>query len=569
MNLRKINYRCKLTFVVALFFSQSLFAQKVDVDRLQKELKTAVNKVLPACVFLIDYNPGPLTFRGYRASGVVVKDGMILTAGHATTIGKKYRVVFPDGKECTATGVGKINSSDAGLLKINEEGNWPFVEMGSSASLTLYQPCLSIAYPGGFQPQQAILRFGHVAELNAQKVNGKIRTTCLMEPGDSGGPVFDIEGRVIGIRSSILLALENNFEVPVDEFRAYWTALQKKQAYESAPADERLSIAPMVVGRDVTQNTEKMEKSLSALEARLDDYCVNINSSVSGGSITVFGSVVTSKEPDGQKFKNFIVSKSSLVGTDPMVTLPNGKTSALKILKRDEQRDLVLLALVDVKLKKAIDISLIGEDSLSSANFGDFLLSPSPLDYGEMSLIGSRSFNLARTNTNAAFLGAGFIKKDNKVIINNIVPSAPAEKANLEKDDEIISVNGVKVTEADQFSSLLSGKKPDDQITVVTVRNGVEKSYDIRLAKRPTPERRPHIAERFTDGKSDRRNGFRNIFVHDGKIKPSECGGPLFDLNGKFMGVNIARYSRTSSIAIPASEIKKFIESGLADLNKS
>jgi S1-C subfamily serine protease len=48
--------------------------------------------------------------------------------------------------------------------------------------------------------------------------------------------------------------------------------------------------------------------------------------------------------------------------------------------------------------------------------------------------------------------------------------------------------------------------------------------------------------------------------LHDSKIKPSECGGPVFDQNGKFYGINIARFSRTSSIAVPAKLVLEFLK---------
>lgn len=563
MNFKKIEYKCSIASALILLACQSLFAQKLDVDKLQGQIKTTVSKVLPASVFLIDYYPGPFTYMGLRSSGVVVKDGMILTAGHATIIGKKYRVVFSNGKECTATGVGKITSSDAGLLKINEEGEWPSAEMGSSAALTLNQPCFSIAYPGSFQPHQAVLRFGHVAELNSEQAKGKVRTTCLMEPGDSGGPVFDLEGRVIGIRSSILLELEKNFEVPVDDFRAYWTALQKNVVHKVTPVEDKLDITQINVQSPTIKSVEGLEKSLQSVEAKLDDYCVNISSSTSAGAITVFGTVVATRGFTGnfQYIKSLVVSKSSLVGENPTVSLPNGNSAIAKVLARNEQNDLVLLKLD--KVFKGIDLTAISKDSLSLANLGDLLISPSPLDDGEISVLGSRRFDIARIYTNTAFLGAGFVKKEDKILINMLVPFAPAEIAKLEKNDEVISVNGEKITAANQFSILLRDKKPDDQITVVITREGVESSHRVKLGKRPASERKSHVAEKFTDGKSERMSGFTGIFVHDGKIKPSECGGPLFDAHKRFIGINIARYSRTSSIAFPALEIKKFIQLNL------
>ena len=69
-----------------------------------------------------------------------------------------------------------------------------------------------------------------------------------------------------------------------------------------------------------------------------------------------------------------------------------------------------------------------------------------------------------------------------------------------------------------------------------------------------------HIVFRFTDGRSERADGFEHVLVHDGRLKPAECGGPLYDTDGRFYGINIARFSRTSTLAIPAILISKFVE---------
>ncbi len=59
--------------------------------------------------------------------------------------------------------------------------------------------------------------------------------------------------------------------------------------------------------------------------------------------------------------------------------------------------------------------------------------------------------------------------------------------------------------------------------------------------------------------KSGRRDGFPTVIPHDADLTPENCGGPLFDLEGKFVGLNIARNSRVRSYAIPASRVKELI----------
>jgi serine protease Do len=54
---------------------------------------------------------------------------------------------------------------------------------------------------------------------------------------------------------------------------------------------------------------------------------------------------------------------------------------------------------------------------------------------------------------------------------------------------------------------------------------------------------------------SDRRNGFPIILQHDAALRPSDCGGPLVDLDGKVVGINIARAGRTETYAAPTQAV--------------
>jgi serine protease Do len=54
---------------------------------------------------------------------------------------------------------------------------------------------------------------------------------------------------------------------------------------------------------------------------------------------------------------------------------------------------------------------------------------------------------------------------------------------------------------------------------------------------------------------SDKRTGFPNVLQHDTVLSPADCGGPLVDLDGKAVGVNIARAGRTESYAVPTESV--------------
>lgn len=159
-----------------------------------------------------------------QGSGVVVsRDGYVLTAAHV--IGRQNlnaRIKFPDGREVNAKTLGLNRGVDSGMLKITDPGTYPYVEVGESGDLKNGQWLLAIGHPGGWDEKRGlVLRVGRLLYKNPTV----LRTDCVLVGGDSGGPLFDFEGRVVGIHSRIGNALWDNFHVPVDSFSEEWDQL--------------------------------------------------------------------------------------------------------------------------------------------------------------------------------------------------------------------------------------------------------------------------------------------------------------------------------------------------------
>jgi serine protease Do len=58
---------------------------------------------------------------------------------------------------------------------------------------------------------------------------------------------------------------------------------------------------------------------------------------------------------------------------------------------------------------------------------------------------------------------------------------------------------------------------------------------------------------------SDKRFGFQEVISHDSVVEPEHCGGPLIDLRGNLVGINIARSMRVATFAIPVQDVRNFI----------
>lgn len=569
----KINIKL-WTLIFTIFIiciQEKVFSQDANLVKLEKQTQNLIVKARQASVYIIGYNAVTKKRTNSRASGVVVSaDGIVLTAGHVNTPGQSFLIVFPDGKEYVATGLGKIVTLDLGILKINEKGTWPYAEMGWSSSLKVGEPVISIGYPGSFTPKRDVIRFGYVGSLADQR-GRKIRTTCLMEPGDSGGPVFDLFGRVVAIHSSIDNPLDRNYEVPVDFFRKYWSALQKSKVYYELPTEDIIPADPLLFSKRNFKDIQLLTKSFTKLESKFEDASLKITSKIDTAAKTIVGSVINLKGIIDNKLlagRSFLVSKNSMVGQNPVVYLGNGKTAVAEIIARDVQKDLVLLS-VNEKLKTRIELAKVSLDTITLTQVGEFLISPQPDNEGEWSVLGTTKFDIPGIYS-AGYLGARSVIKDGKVVLDMIQPNSPAYTSSLAIEDEILSINNINITNPQLFGKEIQKNMANDVIKLVRNRAGVIDTLNIKLGKRQLVTSN-HIAERFTDGKSDRRDGFANAFVHDGKLKPNECGGPLFDIEGHFIGINMARYSRTSSIAVSVIEVRNFIEASFehAKVNQS
>jgi serine protease Do len=197
-----------------------------DLKAIQKQVKTVLDKVVPCTVCL--------QVGGASGSGIIIsKDGYILTAGHVSgTPDKKVKIIFADGKEVYGKTLGQNKGIDSGMVKINDEerkgGDWPFIEMGKSASLQRGQWVISVGHPGGYKKGRSpVVRLGRLQRVEQDTLT----TDCTLVGGDSGGPLFDMEGKVIGIHSRIGPTLALNMHVPVDTYRETWERLAKGESW--------------------------------------------------------------------------------------------------------------------------------------------------------------------------------------------------------------------------------------------------------------------------------------------------------------------------------------------------
>lgn len=164
-------------------------------------------------------------------SGVIVsEDGIVLTAAHVSMVpGRPVQVTLPDGRDVRGESLGLNRPADAGVIKIVEPGPWPFVPMAKNGSIKAGDWCFALGHPSGFDPERGVvLRVGRVIGAHALVM----RTDCHLIGGDSGGPLFDLQGRVIAIHSRVSEDIDDNFHAPIDAYHRHWSLFLNKEAIE-------------------------------------------------------------------------------------------------------------------------------------------------------------------------------------------------------------------------------------------------------------------------------------------------------------------------------------------------
>ena len=170
---------------------------------------------------------------GFGSGVIVNSNGLILTAGHVMASDKKqYTVILPSGRELPAKPLGRNRDLDAGMVQLLEPGEYPFVELGDPETVELGDWCVCLGHPGGFKlGRSAPVRAGRVLELN----NFDLVTDCALIGGDSGGPLFNLQGQLIGIHSSIGNSIAVNRHVNMVTFAKDWERLKSGESWGKLP----------------------------------------------------------------------------------------------------------------------------------------------------------------------------------------------------------------------------------------------------------------------------------------------------------------------------------------------
>jgi S1-C subfamily serine protease len=157
--------------------------------------------------------------RGGAGSGVVVTpDGYLLTNEHVVQRVTEARVAFVDGRSVPAVVAGRDPATDLAVLRA-QAGALPYAELASAQRLRAGQLVIAVGNPYGFE---STVSAGVVSALgrslrsrHGRLIEGVVQHSAALNPGNSGGPLLDARGRVVGINTAIIAMAQGiGFAIP-------------------------------------------------------------------------------------------------------------------------------------------------------------------------------------------------------------------------------------------------------------------------------------------------------------------------------------------------------------------
>ncbi len=229
--------------------------------------------------------------------------------------------------------------------------------------------------------------------------------------------------------------------------------------------------------------------------------------------------------------------------------LTSGKEVPAQVLATDDDADVALLRLEAQGLKPirwASQKVAVGQWAITPA------LAETPQAVGIISALPRR------IRPERALIGVGWDAGTSLPQVDDILPGLGAEKAGIKPGDVIVAVNNELVTTRDRVAEIVREFREGQTVKLRLDRDGQPFEVEVTLMRAPDYARERN--NRLAGDTSGRSQGFDEVIEHDTVLPPWLCGGPLVNLDGEAIGLNIARASRVATYALPAPLAQKILQ---------
>jgi serine protease Do len=369
-------------------------------------------------------NPrGGQMVRGLGSGFIVKSDGLVLTNAHVVAGASEVTVRLTDKREFKAKVIGQDKETDVAVLKIDAKG-LPAVRVGDTSKVQVGEWVLAIGSPFGFENTAT----AGIVSARARSLPGEgyipfIQTDVAVNPGNSGGPLFNLRGEVIGINSQIYSGsggyMGISFAIPID------VAMKVETQLVATGKVTRGKIGVKI--QEVSSQLAKsfgLPKPEGALVAEIDSSGPAANSGLQVGDVIL--------ALNGQEV-------GSSADLPPRIAdVPPGQDAKLTVWRDHKETE------VTVKVGASGEEKVASNENNGPGDRGRLGLSVRPLSPDER--------RQAEVNGGVLVEGA----------------SGPAARAGIQPGDVVLAVNGKPVSSVDQLRSLVKDAK--DGVALLVLR---------------------------------------------------------------------------------------------------
>jgi serine protease Do len=344
---------------------------------------------------------------------IISSDGLILTNAHVVREAKDVTVKLSDRREYTAKVLGIDTATDIAVLRVDAK-DLPVVRLGDPRNLEVGDPVLAIGAPYGLeQTATSGIVSAKGRSLPGDAVVPFIQTDAAVNPGNSGGPLFDGSGSVVGINSQI-----------------YSRSGGFQGVSFAIPINVALKVKDQIVATGKAQH------------GRLGVTVQDLNQSLadSFGLKRVDGALVSNVAPDSAAAKAGLKSGDVITEVNGEPVLRSGSLSSLIGMAAPGEH--VTLKVWRDRAEHTIEAKLGGTEKeakqVADASAG-----------GEHGALGLTLRPLTREEKRETKIDAGLVVED---------VDGAAERAGIVAGDVLLAINGKTVQSIDQVKSVMAGK---------------------------------------------------------------------------------------------------------------
>lgn len=377
---------------------------------------------------------------GYGSAFFISKDGYLLTNHHVIENASKVTITLNDRREIDAAVVGSDERTDVALLKVNGAG-FPELRTGDVGRLRVGEPVLAIGSPFGFDySASAGIVSAKMRNMMGETAVPFIQTDVALNPGNSGGPLFNQHGEVVGVNSRIFSGTGGymglSFSIPIDV--AMEVADQLKR--NGKVTRSYLGVSLQDIDRNLAESY-KLSKPEGSLVTQIAPNSPAAKAGLQAGDVIL-------------KYNGTDISRTSELLNYLNRSAPKQQIQ-LEVLRDDKRRN------ISATLSAAPDDTPANASNQAQPNKGP--------------VIGVTIRNLTPNEMSSLDIKGG-------VVIQDVRPGGVAAQARIMPNDVVTNINGKTVLNSNQFVETVSELNKGSVARVTLIRQGQRVIVGMRVS---------------------------------------------------------------------------------------